>query len=587
MRHSHIITALMLAASLLASCNRHIIDTQEPDVWEYTINIQDDATRSYISTDHVIWEYNDKLGTFAIDADGALTTKNSYSVITPGSPASFKLYLSSQLTAGSTIYSYYPYDISLGTSSKPESVSVTIPAEQDQGTDGALDTPLPMASLPYAVTQTMAKGQNPTGGVYLCNLFSIIKFDIYSSDPDYAQEKIRSVTFTANDGIAGKYTIDLTAISADDDSTLSLKASSTVTSVTTSVPDLSPGHREGDLTVRMGIAPGQHSGTVVIKTDKAEYTAAFGAVDFGRSKAKTIHIDLSSDNVKRSTGSSIGSVLTWLACYEVPATDVSLAAGLYCHSRVRETASYSEATAYAYIFNPSSNRQRVVTHTFDKAGTAVRNYTMLFDYDKRCALWVAYAMNNDMYYGSTGRTNSWGYDPAIPEQYQPNLSSSYPSATYDRGHQLPSADRQTTYMANGETFYYSNMTPQNSSLNQGSWESLESSVRGVGNNCRGTDTLYVVTGAYFDESFASTTDKDGVQCAVPTKYYKCLMRCKFNSLGVMTSANGAAYAFDNTASASREDLSIDEVEELTGFDFFANVPASLQEAAESGKYRFF
>lgn len=587
MRHSHIIIALTLAASLLASCKVHVIDTQEPGVWEYTLSIEDDATRSYIQTDHVIWEDNDKLGTFAVDASGALTTKNSYSVITPGNPATFKLYLSSQLTAGSVIYCYYPYDSSLGTAVKPDNVTVDIPAEQVQGMIHTLDNELPMASLPFEVSSTMAKGQNPTGGVYLCNLFSIIKFDIYSNDPEYAMEKIRSIKVTSDSGIAGKYTIDLTGIRADDESTLALKPSSTSNSVNLDVRNLSPGHRDGEgLEIWMAIAPGRHSGTIVITTDRAEYTATVKDADFSRSKARTIHIDLSSDKVVRLVED--GAVrLSWLDCYEVPGNDVSLSDGCLWHSRVKETASYSDASAYAYVFNPSDSRRRIVTHTFADKGKVVRNYTMLFDFDKRCALWVAYPMNKGIWYSSISRTDNWGYDPAVPEQYQPYLSSSYPSATYDRGHQLPSADRLTTYMANGETFYFTNMTPQNSSLNQGKWESLESSVRSVGNNCGSADTLYVVTGAWFDESFTTTTDRNGAKCAVPTGYYKCLMRCKFNSLGVMTSADGAAYAFENSASATRQDLSIDEVETLTGFDFFANVPASLQEAAESEKFRFF
>lgn len=588
MKRLNILSILMLAALLLASCNRNIIDTQEPESWEYTLSIEDDATKSYISTDHVMWESTDMLGTFAVDASGSLTTKNSYSYITPGTPSTFKLYLSSELKAGSTIYCYYPYNGELGSYSKPSSVSLNIPAEQQTGPDKALDTALPMASLPFSVTQTMPKGQNPSGGVYLCNLFSLIRFDIYSYDPDYAQEEVLSVTFNANDGIAGTYTIDLTKISASDDSTLSLKASSTVKSVTTSMSDFYPGHREGDAIVRMGIAPGRHSGTIVVTTDKAEYIATLPAVDFSRSKAKTIHFELSSDNVTRKAeGGGEYYGMSWLNCYEAPATSVLLNPGESYHSKVKETASYSDATAYAYIYNPSSSRQRVVTHTFDKGGRAARNYTMLFDYDKRCALWVAYAMHKDYYAGSSGRTNAWGYDPAIPEKYQPNLSSSYPDYQYDRGHQLPSGDRQTSYMANGETFYYSNMTPQNATLNQGNWENIESKVRSVGNNCSGRDTLYVVTGAYFDKTFSTTTDRDGATCAVPTKYYKCLMRCSFNASGAMTSAHGAGYIFEHTSSATAQKVTVDDVEALTGFDFFANVPASIQNAAESEKYNFF
>ena len=68
---------------------------------------------------------------------------------------------------------------------------------------------------------------------------------------------------------------------------------------------------------------------------------------------------------------------------------------------------------------------------------------------------------------------------------------------YSRGHQIPSADRTATDELNSQTFYASNITPQNGDFNGGIWASLEGKIRE--NMCQ--DTLYVVTGCYFGNGY--------------------------------------------------------------------------------------
>lgn len=105
-----------------------------------------------------------------------------------------------------------------------------------------------------------------------------------------------------------------------------------------------------------------------------------------------------------------------------------------------------------------------------KMSTATRrNYSMLYDTQYKVAYWVAYPLSND-YLGSQDRTDKWAYDPAFLSNLQANLESGYPnnaSLQIDRGHQLPSGDRTYNRAENESTFYYTNMTPQNRSLNQG------------------------------------------------------------------------------------------------------------------------
>ena len=294
-----------------------------------------------------------------------------------------------------------------------------------------------------------------------------------------------------------------------------------------------------------------------------------------------------------------GSVSTWLTNYEMPATKASAVStsntpyeGRYCHDTFEET--YGSTMACRY--NTSNSNQKVVTHTYEYNSKVVRNYSFLYDKTYKSALWVAYATSNsgDFKDNNVGRNEAWAYDPALDQSWQQNLSGPYSSSSsssglsYDRGHQVASNDRQTTKEQNQQTFYYTNMTAQYSKLNQGQWNTLESKVQGVATATTGTDTLYVVTGPLFDGALAKVPDKSGVECQAPSGYWKCLMKCTFSSPGVMTAAVGCAYLVEtNSENVAPTATTIDAIEFRTGFDFFTNVPASLQNAAESQTYSFF
>lgn len=207
---------------------------------------------------------------------------------------------------------------------------------------------------------------------------------------------------------------------------------------------------------------------------------------------------------------------------------------------------------------------------------------MLYDKNKKAALWCAYAMNKGSYPRTiTSRDDDWNYDPAIDKSWQPNMSSSY-SGNYDRGHQVANNDRRTTIYQMYQTDYYSNMTPQLHDFNSGAsteWDELEGKIQTLGYSTSGSDTLYVVTGALFDSGYSSTTDKNGVSCPIPTRYYKCIMKVHFSN-GVAQSAQGAAYLVQHQLNAPIQTMKIDDLETETGFNFFVNIPSSIQDVAE-------
>ena len=228
----------------------------------------------------------------------------------------------------------------------------------------------------------------------------------------------------------------------------------------------------------------------------------------------------------------------------------------------------------------TNEKQAVVTHTFQKDGKRVRNWTGLIDKDKQGPLWIAFVMNKDVFPKTgIGRYDTWTPDPAVPSDWQRSVASSQ----YSRGHFVASDYRQNSVDANAQTFYYTNQTLQwQNGFNSGVWSSLEGAVSS--NAPSGSDSLYVVVGVLYEGQEKIIDTNQGVKASVASHFYKCLMKCSFNSSGTMTAAKGCAYLFtneDQSGSYAKGITSIDAIEQRSGWDFFANVPKDLQDAAES------
>ena len=227
-----------------------------------------------------------------------------------------------------------------------------------------------------------------------------------------------------------------------------------------------------------------------------------------------------------------------------------------------------------------------------------RNYTYCFAPEYRASLWVAYPLHSCYTTGGGDRNNSrFGYDPDVDTKYQADLGSGSYIGFYDRGHQLPAADRKCSQQMMDQTFYATNMTPQQANFNQKRWGSLEGKVRNMICN----DTLYVVTGAYFGgehhSSIASSTkDKSGNVCPTPTHYYKALLRTKSGSTGkkisqITDASQLRAIVFwlehmnsgSDVTITSSDCISVAELEERTGFVFFPMIDDSIEQKVKQTK----
>ncbi len=204
-------------------------------------------------------------------------------------------------------------------------------------------------------------------------------------------------------------------------------------------------------------------------------------------------------------------------------------------------------------------------------------YTLEWDCNKKSQRWTAYEFHNGVPDVITGRHGDWTDDDAIPSAYQTH-SSQY-SSTYSKGHMCPSNDRHTTVAQNKQTFYISNAHPQYQAHNGGLWGTLENRVHAWGANSSFRDTLYVVK--------AGTIDKDdqilevtSTGLIVPKYFYMavlCLKNGQYKAIAFWTEHTNQSITGANPANYA---ISVDELEQRTGIDFFCNLPDDIEEEAE-------
>ncbi|MBO4917073.1 MAG: DNA/RNA non-specific endonuclease [Bacteroidales bacterium] len=228
----------------------------------------------------------------------------------------------------------------------------------------------------------------------------------------------------------------------------------------------------------------------------------------------------------------------------------------------------------------SADGQDLLIHSFPDGS---RNYAAYWDYTNLVASWVAYPLCTGNIGTSGGRTDSFSLDPLLPRDKQPYIPSAFKSGnttgSFDRGHQIPSADR-LNWRVNLETFFGTNMTPQDNGFNGNTWGNLENKVR-VWAKSSATDTLYVVTGCTgADVETKYVLDYDDKHIAIPAGYYKALLL-----LGKDKSYKAVGFYFDNVASNitsfKNYAISIDDLEKKVGVDFFVNLPDDVEKTVEA------
>lgn len=232
------------------------------------------------------------------------------------------------------------------------------------------------------------------------------------------------------------------------------------------------------------------------------------------------------------------------------------------------------------------------------------NYCCGYNTQLRLSAWTAYKWYNgfssniqnwkrknwsqgETFNGYGGSGDPFQPDPVLPADLR-TYYSDYSIRGYQRGHLLGSADRLSSKEANGQTFYLSNVHPQLAGFNNNDgrsiWFRLEIHLRDYYDISAFRDTLYVVKGGTISEGKYKMIGSDR-KMVCPDYYYMAILVYKESYKKVNSGYSAIAYWMEhkeNTdAVSSKYAITIDELENRTGIDFFCNLPDDIENAVES------
>ncbi|WP_109830023.1 DNA/RNA non-specific endonuclease [Reichenbachiella versicolor] len=227
---------------------------------------------------------------------------------------------------------------------------------------------------------------------------------------------------------------------------------------------------------------------------------------------------------------------------------------------------YYFSSSFDFAWPAYTNDDQIIEHDF---------FTLSYNEKTEQADWVAYKLTrNNLNSSRYNRKDNFREDPLVSSKSA--TIADYKGSGYDRGHLAPAADFTWTKEGLDDSFYMSNMSPQEPGFNRGIWKQLEEKVRKMAND---NGEIFVVTGpVYTGRSKKIGSNK----VAVPSKYYKVILELEGNNV------KGIGFILPNKKTSSTLSsfaTSIDEVEKVTKLDFFPTMPDDLEKKIES-KYSY-
>ena len=218
----------------------------------------------------------------------------------------------------------------------------------------------------------------------------------------------------------------------------------------------------------------------------------------------------------------------------------------------------------------------------------VMTYCLEYDRSKWHSRWVAFRFDGRTRAKNVSRKDGdirpkYPADPKLPTEVAIPSDASFNG--YDHGHLCASADRLYSRTANDQTFYMTNMSPMNGNFNQGYWVALEGLVQSLGRNTSFSDTLYVVKGGTIQDGMFSKRVASS-RIVVPKYYYMALLRYRggtYSAIAFWMEHKDYGNNFDNPANIAtmrRHAVSVDELEDKTGINFFHNLPDAVEVQVE-------
>lgn len=223
--------------------------------------------------------------------------------------------------------------------------------------------------------------------------------------------------------------------------------------------------------------------------------------------------------------------------------------------------SYGQLSNPWVKFLPTSTTGLIINHSY---------YSLSYSLEKKESEWVFYQLTCAQTKGNINRSNSFRPDPMIKEGS--SQLKDYQGSGYDRGHLAPAGDMKISFETMSESFYLSNMTPQDPSFNRGIWKELEEKVRSW--VCEDS-ILYIVAGPIFTKNDLTIGPN---HVTVPSFFYKIVFYNKRNDYEII------GFILSNSPGTMKlKDYvyKVEDIERLTGLDFFPSLPDSIENRIES------
>ena len=199
-------------------------------------------------------------------------------------------------------------------------------------------------------------------------------------------------------------------------------------------------------------------------------------------------------------------------------------------------------------------------------------FTVSYNTDQLIPNWVAYELTAEELDGDVPRAKSFSMD--LSYNGRQAMREDYSNTGWDKGHMAPSADMKWSLTAMTESFYLTNICPQNPDLNGRDWHILENRVRDW---ARRYGRVWVVCGPLVSDNHYGTIGER--QVTVPDGFFKAVLRQESDGTYC-----AIAFFFEN--SSIRQPLkdaviTVDDLEVLAGYDLFPNLDDSIEEVVES------
>lgn len=205
-----------------------------------------------------------------------------------------------------------------------------------------------------------------------------------------------------------------------------------------------------------------------------------------------------------------------------------------------------------------------------------KGFTVSYNKDWNLPNWVAWELNREKLIERESRSDKFLPDPLLPED-EAVTTNDYKGSGWDRGHMCPAADNRWHWKAMQECFYMTNICPQHHNLNRGDWKELEEACR-LWTERDGQ--LFIVCGPILYRGEHKTIGREHT-VIVPEAFFKVVL-CTTSK-----PARAIGFIYKNTSGNHPMDAyvnSIDQVERITGIDFFPSLPDDIEREVEA-RYR--